>query len=470
MLLIYIQNGRDKFFQWDLNQRLVVVNEDVKELHFTNALTAEALITEVYELEGLKVADVPNILLQIDWDISVYGGCGECVREMARFKVEPRAKPSDYVYTETDVKNYDALEKRVAALEELGPGSVDLDDYYTKQETDTKIQEAQPDLSGYALKSEIPETPDLSEYALKTDIPDTSNFATKDEIPDVSGYALKSEIPDVSNFATKDEIPEEPDLSGYALKSEIPDTSNFITADDIPQPNIATKESAGIVKPDGTTINISGTGTISAFSATNSRRGTVMPDGTTLTISGGKLGANTATTSSLGVVKPDGTTITITEDGTISSVGGGGGGGEGAVKEWVWVPVPEGAIDFTLAANTRHLKIVCYIPSDGTSTTLDGEEYINNVCIDCFSSGGFLYEDRFYLGKVVSNGSTIDPLYIRNRNGIIIFYKRTGYAPYYEQITANDLTIVGYYYWGGSELLTQEDLDSELEGITNGRY
>lgn len=449
MLLIYIQNGRDKFFQWDLNQRLVVVNEDVKELHFTNALTAEALITEVYELEGLKVADVPNILLQTDWDISVYGGCGECVREMARFKVEPRAKPSDYVYTETDVKNYDALEKRVAALEELGPGSVDLDDYYTKQETDTKIQEAQPDLSGYALKSEIPETPDLSEYALKTDIPDTSNFATKDEIP------------------------EEPDLSGYALKSEIPDTSNFITADDIPQPNIATKESAGIVKPDGTTINISGTGTISAFSATNSRRGTVMPDGTTLTISGGKLGANTATTSSLGVVKPDGTTITITEDGTISSVGG-GGGGEGAVKEWVWVPVPEGATDFTLAANTRHLKIICYIPSDGDAMTPDGEEFINNVCIDCMSSAGFQNEYRYYLGKVVDNDKRIDPMYIRNRNGIIIFYRSIGAAPYYEQLTANDLTIVGYYYWGGSELLTQEDLDSQvnlaLEDIENGSY
>lgn len=442
--MIYIQNGRDRFYQWDLNQHLVVENESIKQLHFTNALITEALITEV--IDG--VAAVPNILLQTDWDIVVYGTCGECVRDTAKFKVEPRIKPSDYVYTETETLNYEALEKRVAALEELGPGNVDLDDYYTKSETETKIQEAQPDLSGYALKSEIPETPDLSGYALKTDIPDTSNFATKDEIP------------------------EEQDLSGYALKSEIPDTSNFITADDIPQPNIATKDSAGIVKPDGTTININGSGTISAFSATNSRRGTVMPDGTTLTISGGKIGANTATISSLGVVKPDGTTITIAEDGTISSVGG-GGGGDGAVKEWVWVPVSEGATDFTLAANTRHLKIVCYIPSDGTASTPDGEEYINNVCIDCMSSAGFQNESRYYLGKVVSNDSTIDPLFIRNKNGIIIFFKQTT-SSQYQQITTNDLTIVGYYYWGGSELLTQEDLDSQvnlaLEDIENGSY
>ena len=34
--------------------------------------------------------------------------------------VEAREKPSDYVYTETEIKNYDALEKRIKALEENG--------------------------------------------------------------------------------------------------------------------------------------------------------------------------------------------------------------------------------------------------------------------------------------------------------------------------------------------------------------
>lgn len=187
--MIYIQNGRDKFYQWDLNQHLVVENESIKQLHFTNALITEALITEV--IDG--VAAVPNILLQTDWDIVVYGTCGECVRDTAKFKVEPRIKPSDYVYTETETLNYEALEKRVAALEEAGPGGgsdVDLSNYYTKEE----------------VNALIPESPDLSDYALKSEIPDVSNFATKDMIPDTSNFATKDMIPDVSEYQTADDV------------------------------------------------------------------------------------------------------------------------------------------------------------------------------------------------------------------------------------------------------------------------
>lgn len=81
---------------------------------------------------------------------------------------------------------------------------------------------------------EIPE-PDLSAYALKTEIPDVSNFATKDELPDLSEYALKTEIPtvpaDVSAFNNDaGYLTEHQDLSSYALKTEIPDVSAYQTA------------------------------------------------------------------------------------------------------------------------------------------------------------------------------------------------------------------------------------------------
>lgn len=170
-------------------------------------------------------------------------------------------------------------------------GTIDLDDYYTKTESDAKYQSISgmssyltvanaeglyqpkgdyalvsqlPDLTEYALKSELP---DLTDYALKSEIPDTSNLAEKSEIPDVSDfvtsafteatyakkgevpsidtytkseadekfqaqsgmtdYALKSEIPDLTDYALKSEIP---DTSNLAEKSEIPDVSNFITS------------------------------------------------------------------------------------------------------------------------------------------------------------------------------------------------------------------------------------------------
>ena len=59
----------------------------------------------------------------------------------------------------------------------------DLTNYYTKDETDAAIDVAieaipEPDLSGYALKTDIPS---LDGYAKTSDIPDVSGFIT--EIP-----------------------------------------------------------------------------------------------------------------------------------------------------------------------------------------------------------------------------------------------------------------------------------------------
>lgn len=103
-----------------------------------------------------------------------------------------------------------------------------------------------PDLSTYALKSEIPTVPTnvssfindagyitnsaLTDYAKKSEIPDISGLATKSEL---SGYALKShthvvaditdfpEIPDISNLATKTEVATKQDelVSGINIKT-----------------------------------------------------------------------------------------------------------------------------------------------------------------------------------------------------------------------------------------------------------
>ena len=110
-----------------------------------------------------------------------------------------------------------------------------------------------PDLSGYALKSEIPAEVDLTDYAKKSDIPeavDLSGYALKSEIPaavDLTDYAKKSDIPeavDLSGYALKSEIPAEVDLTGYALKSElptVPDVTGFATKTEVSE-NYLTKE------------------------------------------------------------------------------------------------------------------------------------------------------------------------------------------------------------------------------------
>lgn len=107
-----IADGRDCFYQWDLDRMIVIEDRTITEVHFCNKTDDCALVTIAYEDEGLWVADVPNILLQDAWDIRVYGRNIDYTKCEKRFKVKARSKPSDYIYTETELKNYDDLELR----------------------------------------------------------------------------------------------------------------------------------------------------------------------------------------------------------------------------------------------------------------------------------------------------------------------------------------------------------------------
>ncbi|MBO7145636.1 MAG: hypothetical protein J6W13_12555 [Salinivirgaceae bacterium] len=105
-----------------------------------------------------------------------------------------------------------------------------------------KAAEADVDLSGYALKSDIPAAPDLSGYALKTEIPaetDLSGYAKTADIENV--YAKKTDIPAIptkiselqndanyltahqslADYAKKTDIPAALDLSAYAKTTDI---------------------------------------------------------------------------------------------------------------------------------------------------------------------------------------------------------------------------------------------------------
>ena len=169
-----------------------------------------------------------------------------------------------------DTVSGDTLLEGVTAHDASGEvveGTVNLNNYYTKPETDALI----PDISNLATKGEIPSLqgyatewfvnevvrrsqPDLSDYATTGYVTqqingiDFSNYATKGDIPnitglategyvtasinaakpDLSGYALKSEIPSISGLATEGYVNQKiaaipaPDLSSYAKKSDVP--------------------------------------------------------------------------------------------------------------------------------------------------------------------------------------------------------------------------------------------------------
>jgi hypothetical protein len=120
--MFYIEDGREHFYQWDTNCRLIVEDESIKEVHFCNRTDSCSLVCEVYfhddDYGGLYVVNVPNIILQEDLKFRAFGYDGNRTLHEECFEVKKRSKPSDYVYTETEVKRLEDVEAKVAELED----------------------------------------------------------------------------------------------------------------------------------------------------------------------------------------------------------------------------------------------------------------------------------------------------------------------------------------------------------------
>ena len=111
-----IADGREHFYQWDLDRQIIVDDPSITEVHFCNRTEDVSLVVAV--VDGL--ANVPNILLQSSFDMRVFAYDGKATRYDAVFKVKAKTKPSDYVYTETEIKSYEYLENKIREIEEQG--------------------------------------------------------------------------------------------------------------------------------------------------------------------------------------------------------------------------------------------------------------------------------------------------------------------------------------------------------------
>jgi lysophospholipase L1-like esterase len=112
-----IYDGREYFYQWDLDRKLIVYDETIKEVHFCNKTDDCSLVCEVYTEGNLRLVNVPNILLQDNWRINVYGYDDKYTKHEKKYDVKSRTRPADYIYTETEIKTFGTLEKRMEELE-----------------------------------------------------------------------------------------------------------------------------------------------------------------------------------------------------------------------------------------------------------------------------------------------------------------------------------------------------------------
>lgn len=138
-------------YQWELGRKVQLFplpNMTVDEVHFSNHGDPEALVVKPKDENGMLVAEIPNILLQsgtalVVYSVNVAEGFTDNLRSCT-FNVRQRAKPSDYVYTEVEILNYETLEKRIRKLEESGVSdeqiSTAVEKYLKEHPIDTGVQ------------------------------------------------------------------------------------------------------------------------------------------------------------------------------------------------------------------------------------------------------------------------------------------------------------------------------------------
>lgn len=172
--MLKLTDGKNELYQWDVNQRLEVNNSAITQVHFANALSTEALVCHVYGNNGKRYVDIPNILLQEHWDIRAFGCCVNCVRFEYVFNVVSRAKPADYVYTETDVIRYASLDTRLGFVEENYTTKVHVREAVADKATITYVDNAVKDkaTTGYVDKAVSNVKVDLSGYATEKYVDD----------------------------------------------------------------------------------------------------------------------------------------------------------------------------------------------------------------------------------------------------------------------------------------------------------
>ncbi len=234
-----IYDGREHFYQWDLERKLLIEDASINQVHFCNRTDDCSLVVEVREEGGARVADVPNVLLQDSFRIKVYGFDTNYTKHSAQFEVIARTKPDGYVYTETEVLNYQTIMERLDGIEsDIGEA---INDYLEEH----PIEVPEVDLSGYATTEYVDkavESVDIPKVPTKvSELTNDSGYITESALPNLDGYALKSEIPtvpDVSNFVTMAQV----EAKDYATKDEVAEAVGAIDVPEVSLDGYATEQ------------------------------------------------------------------------------------------------------------------------------------------------------------------------------------------------------------------------------------
>ena len=232
--MILLEDNRKALYQWDLNQRLILTDIEAGtevQISDSNNTDEYCLTTKTYNENGNIYAKIPNIYLQksgiLYVYIYVYQGDKSYTKYYTEIIVLPRKKPSDYVYTETEVLTYKKLEVKFDQMQGTIGNLADLTTM-SKDNLVAAINEvAQTGGAGAGDGGTFEETdPTVPEWAKQPEKP----RYTADEVGALpAGTKIPSKTSDLQN--DRGFLTEHQDLSGYALKSEVPKSASDVGAD-----------------------------------------------------------------------------------------------------------------------------------------------------------------------------------------------------------------------------------------------
>ena len=118
-----IYDGRTSFWQWDTKQKLIVLDDRITEVRFSNRDMEHSKRRPVYtDNRGVRICNVPDLLLQLPKNLIAYACIknedGTCSTVKAvKFAVHRQPIPTDYVCEQdTVVEN---ILMRIELLENL---------------------------------------------------------------------------------------------------------------------------------------------------------------------------------------------------------------------------------------------------------------------------------------------------------------------------------------------------------------
>ena len=118
-----IYDGRTSFWQWDTKQKLIVLDERITEVRFSNRNMEHSKRRPVYtDKDGVRICNVPDMLLQLPKNLIAYACIknedGSCSTVKAiKFAVNRQPIPTDYICEQESV--VEDILMRIELLENL---------------------------------------------------------------------------------------------------------------------------------------------------------------------------------------------------------------------------------------------------------------------------------------------------------------------------------------------------------------